>query len=232
MIKMTAKILLACLLLVSQPLYAETPQTVVPVEKEPLHHVVFENKNVRIYDAEFAPGQICLFHKHSFDSVTVVASGGTGMMEYLGSPPFEFSQGTGTTFFTRGTNDPYIHRIQNVGTIPLRFIAVEVLASASPPGVPAILDRVAGHRKIGDNDCMKVYRVSVDPKKSTGVRSRTSPWLRISVSEATISVQEQGKSAETLETKKGDFRWYEGATNQSIENVGSTTYTAFEIELK
>jgi hypothetical protein len=134
--------------------------------------------------------------------------------------------------FTKGTNTPYTHRIQNVGTTPLRFIAVEVLASASPPGVPAVLDAVPGHNLVVENDRVKVYRVSVASKQSTGFRSRTSPWMRISVSPATISVQEQGKDAETLEAKTGDFRWHEGATNQSIENVGSTIYVAYEIEWK
>jgi len=232
MIKMTAKILLACLLLVSQPLFAQTPQAVVPVEQEPLHHVVFDNKNVRIYDVEFSPGAICLFHKHSFDSVTIAASGGTGMNEIMGLTPQQFTVPTGAAWFTPGTNAPYTHRLKNVGTTPLRFISVEVLASASPPGVPAVLDAAPGHSFTLENDRVKVYRVSVDPKQSTGLRSRTSPWMRISVTPATISVQEQGKSAETLETKTGDFRWHEGATNQSIENVGSTKYVAYEIEWK
>lgn len=194
--------------------------------------MVFDNKNVRIYDAEFAPGVTCLFHKHSFDNVTIVASGGTGINEIVGLTHQPFIIPTGLAMFARGTNSPYTHRIKNVGTTPLRFIAVEVLTSASPPGVPAVLDAVPGHKLVIENDRVKVYQVSVDPKQSTGVRSRTSQWMRISVSPATISVQEQGKSAETLETKTGDFRWHEGATNQSIENVGSTTYVAYEIEWK
>ena len=35
----------------SQPLFAQAQQTAVPVEQEPRHWVVFENKYVRIYDA-------------------------------------------------------------------------------------------------------------------------------------------------------------------------------------
>jgi hypothetical protein len=217
---------------VKKPPLAQTAQTIVPVEQEPSHHVVFENKNVRIYDAEFPPGKISLFHKHSFDSVTVTASGGTGMNEILGSTPQQFNAPSGAAWFTKGTNAPYTHRVKNVGATPLRFITVEVLASAPLPSVPAVLDAVPGHSMIIDNDRVKVYRVSVEPKQSTGTRSRTSPWMRISVSPTTISVQEQGKSAETLETKTGDFRWHAEATNQSIENIGSTTYTAYEIEWK
>lgn len=193
MIKMTAKILLACLLLVSQPLFAQTPQTVVPVEQEPLHRVVFHNKYVRIYDAEFPPGHTCLFHTHSFDNVTVVASGGKGTNEIQGMPPKQFAPINGQVFFNKATNAPFTHRLGNVGTTPLRFIAVEVLTSSASRGVPAALDTIPGHKLVLENDLMKVYRVSVDPKQSTGVRSRTLPWLRISVSQSTISIQEPGK---------------------------------------
>jgi hypothetical protein len=45
-------------------------------------------------------------------------------------------------------------------------------------------------------------------------------------------IQEPGKTPEILETKPGDYRWYEGPTTDSIENVGSTKYEAAEIELK
>jgi hypothetical protein len=100
-------------------------------------------------------------------------------------------------------------------------MAVEVKASSTSRGVPAALDTVPGHKFVLENDLMKVCRVSIDPKQSTGVRSRTLPWLRISVSQSTISVQEQGKPSETLETKPGDYRWHEGVTAQSLENIGS-----------
>ena len=168
MIKMTAKIILACLFLASQPLFAQTPQAVVPVEQEPLHRVVFHNKNARIYDAEFSPGVTCLFHKHSFDSVTIAASGGTGMNEILGLTPQQFTAPTGAAWFTKGTNAPYTHRIQNVDTTPLRFIAVEVLASASPPGVPAVLDAVPGHKLVVDYGASPSKSISV-PAQTLGV---------------------------------------------------------------
>jgi len=110
--------------------------------------------------------------------------------------------------------------------------ALALLAPSASQGVPAALDTVPGHKLVLENHVMKVYRVSVDPKQSTGIRSRTLPWLRISVSQSTISIQEPGKNIQTLETKPGDYCWYEGPTTDSIENVGLTKYEAIEIELK
>ena len=83
-----------------------------------------------------------------------------------------------------------------------------------------------------ENDRVKVYRVSIDPKQATGIRSRTLPWLRISISQSMISINEPGKPPKTVQTRPGDYRWHEAGTTDSIENVGSTTYEATEIEWK
>jgi len=219
-------------LLVSQQLFAQPQQTAVSIEQEPRHRIVFQNKNVRIIDCLVLPGDLTLFHTHSFDNVVVVASGGNGTSEIQGKPPMQFAAINGQVTFNKAINAPYTHRVGNVGMTPLRFIAVEVLASPASKGVPATLDNIPGHKLVLENDVMKVYRLSVDPKQSVGARSRTLPWLRISASQSTISIQEPGKNPETLETKPGDYRWYEGPTTDSIENVGSTKYEAIEIELK
>ena len=215
----------------SQQLFAQAQQAAVPVEQEPRHRVVFQNQSVRIYDCLIPPGDITLFHTHSFDSVTVVVSGGKARNEFVGKPPMEFSIPTGVSNFSKGTNAPYTHRIENVGTTPLRFVVPELLSSSSSPGVPASLGKVPGTQLVWENDRVAAYRVSIDPDQSTGTRSRTLPWLRVSVSQGTISVQRPGKSPEILDVKPGDYRWYEGPTTDSIENVGSTKYETIEIEL-
>ena len=134
--------------------------------------------------------------------------------------------------FSKATNAQYTHRLENVGTTPLRFVVPEVLSSASSPGLPAVLNNVPGHKLAFENQRVTVYRVSIDPKQSTGIRARTLPWLRVSITQSTISVQGPGKSLEIIETKAGDYRWHEGAKTDSIENIGSTKYEAIEIEWK
>ena len=223
---------IAAWLFMSQQLFAQPHQTIVPIEQEPRHRIVFQNKNVRIIDCLILPGDLTLFHTHSFDIVTVVVSGGNGTGEIQGKPPMQFAAINGQVTFNKAMNAPYTHRVGNVGTTPLRFIAAEVKAPSESPGVPAALDAVPGYKLVVENDRVKVYRVSVDPKQATGIRSRTLPWLRVSVSQSTISVQGPGKNPETLETKPGDYRWHEGATTDSIENIGLTKYEAIEIEWK
>jgi hypothetical protein len=223
------KMLCLFFLLLSQQLFAQNPQTGVPLEQEPRHRIVFENKYVRIYDALIPPGDVTLFHTHSVDSVAVAINSGKGTNEFLGKAPVDLTPVTGNTGFSKAT---YTHRVGNVGTTPLRFVGAEVKAPAEAPGVPAILDALPGHKLVLENDRVKVYRVSIDPKQATGIRSRTLPWLRISVSRSTISVQGSGQNRETLDTNPGDYRWHEGGTTQLLENVGSAKYEAVEIEWK
>jgi hypothetical protein len=104
MIKMVAKILpaLTLLLVVSQQLCAQT--TVVQIEEEPRHRIVFENKYVRIYDALIPPDDVTLFHTHSSDNVTVVVSGGKGTNEFLGKPSTQMAPITGAVSFVKATN--------------------------------------------------------------------------------------------------------------------------------
>ena len=220
--------IIATSLFLFQQVFAQAERAPVPVEQEPYHRTVFQNQNVRIYDVLIPPGDQTLFHVHSFDSFAIVVNGGQLKGERPGRPPREFPMLTGSVEF----NTPFTHRIENVGTTPIRMIGAEVLSSSSSPGVPAVLKTVPGHQLVLENDRVTVYRVSIDPDQSTGIRSRTLPWLRVSITQTTISVQGPGKSPETIETKPGDYRWHDGPTTDSIKNIGSTKYEAIEIEWK
>jgi hypothetical protein len=224
-------IITVCLFSSQQP-FAQAQQAAVPVEQEPRHWVVFQNQYTRIYDCLIPPGDITLFHTHSFDNVAVTVSGGKLRNEIPGIGPMEFVPPTGNIAFAKGTNAPYTHRIINIGETPLRFVVPEIQAPAPTPGTPANLDAVPGHKLVLENDRVKVYRVSIDPKQATGIRSRTLPWLRISISQGMISINESGKPPKTVQTRPGDFRWHEGGTTDSLENIGSTKYEAAEIEWK
>ena len=103
--KILARTLCAFSLLASQQLFAQAMETAVPVEQEPRHRVVFQNKNVRIYDALIPPGDLSLFHTHSFDNVFVVVSGGKGTNEVHGKPPTQTAPVTGAAGFAR-VEDP------------------------------------------------------------------------------------------------------------------------------
>ena len=47
------------------------PIEVVPIDKEPSHHLVFENEYVRVFSVEVAPHSETKYHQHDRDYVWV-----------------------------------------------------------------------------------------------------------------------------------------------------------------
>ena len=118
------------LLCTASPLLA---QTIVPVEQEPVHTVVFENALVRVIDAALPVGHATLYHTHSRDNVPVAVAGGRVATIVLGREAVESTVKTGQVSFAAGG---YTHIVRNVGPTPLHFIDVELLTSA-PAAAPA-----------------------------------------------------------------------------------------------
>src|SRR6187200_1973009 len=124
------------LVVVSPPGHAQQearPSTSgVPVEREPRHHVVFENAAVRVIDARLPAGDTTLYHTHTADNVPVVIRGGSMTIQPLGGARQSASPRTGDASFARGG---YTHQIVNVGREALQFLDVEVHAP-TPVGTP------------------------------------------------------------------------------------------------
>ena len=90
-------------LLVVVLLFSQAGPKVVPLGDEPRHHVVFQNKYVRVIDAAIAPGDTTLFHTHSVNNVPVVIAGGDLRTEILGGKITESSVETGGAWFAPAT---------------------------------------------------------------------------------------------------------------------------------
>ncbi|MEQ1474448.1 MAG: hypothetical protein ABLQ96_11525, partial [Candidatus Acidiferrum sp.] len=57
---------------VKEPAAGET----IAVEQEPHHRVLYRNQYVCVLDVQIPPGETLLFHKHSYDNVSIRVSGG------------------------------------------------------------------------------------------------------------------------------------------------------------
>src|SRR6266566_2213617 len=69
----------------------------VPVENEPLHHVVLKNESVVVIHLTLPPGERTLYHTHSHDRVAVPLSGTSITQQVLNEkegPPSPSEPGT------------------------------------------------------------------------------------------------------------------------------------------
>jgi quercetin dioxygenase-like cupin family protein len=100
----------------------------VPVEREPHHRWIFENQYVRVLDVVLAPGQSTLFHTHSHDSIAVRLTDSTVREQPFGKEwraPSKLLPGQSR--YMQGTQEPYTHRVENIGRTPFHVIDIELL---------------------------------------------------------------------------------------------------------
>jgi Uncharacterized conserved protein, contains double-stranded beta-helix domain len=107
-----------------QPAAGET----IPVELESHHHVLFRNQYVCVLDVQIPPGESLLFHRHSYDNLSIRVTGGLIQNQIEGR---DWSATTevkpGAAVFAEATTKPYTHRVKNVGSSVYHVVDVELL---------------------------------------------------------------------------------------------------------
>lgn len=192
---------------VSQP--ASTAQT-VPMSAEPFHRRVFENSYVAVYDVVLPVGETMKYHEHPTEHLALVIEPGLMKNDVLGQTPKDNPTGPGGTIVHIAAGPP--HRQTNIGTAPVRFMAIELLASprakagekagATAAGAAAtgaktgvgdgIERRAAPGQTEGcavalEGEAVRVWRCVVPPGSSAPARNAEGPFLRIAVSKGTIA---------------------------------------------
>ena len=99
----------------------------IPVEKEPHHHIVFQNQYVRVLDVLFPAGEASLFHTHSNDNIGIPISGDQTQSQPAGGEWSEVQDvKPGTAGFRKALGQAYTHRVRSAGKLPFHVIDVEV----------------------------------------------------------------------------------------------------------
>jgi quercetin dioxygenase-like cupin family protein len=229
-VKLLALHLLCLLFVAAAPLQSAVPmQSAVSVEKEPRHHVKFENQFVRVIDAAVAVNDATLFHTHALDNVPVCISGGKLKTQLAGQQPTFSTLATGVVSFAKGG---YTHQITNVGDTPLRFIDAEILASPKSSTKALPLDKVNGTTLILENDRVRIYRIVLEQGQATGLHTHKLSGLSVVVSKGKVAIISAKGKAQTTDFNVGDFRWHDGILAHSIKNVGAERFEMVDIEWK
>ncbi|AMY08189.1 Cupin domain protein [Luteitalea pratensis] len=188
-------------------------QSVVPVEKEPHHHVAFENTWVRVLDVGFPAGVASLFHRHSLHNVAIRIAGGTTRTDPVGGEGRPQTVPTGRVVFY-SASPPYEHRVVNVGTSAVRILDVE-LFGATPTADTSADDDVARHVVEVENEHVRVSRVQLGPGESLPAHTHRRGWLAVVVAGRT----------------PGEFAWHLPGSRVSVGDA-TERVDLVEIETK
>ncbi len=225
------KFLICLLLLLTFLLPALAQQSPVPIEKEPLHLLKFENQYVRAFDVFIPTGKTTLFHIHKHDGVGVRLTDSRIRDEPQEGAPEEISFKRGEVSFAYRPN-PLTHRVSNIGSTDFRNIFIETLPSAVASTDAKPLENVVGYTLALENNRVRVLRLVLAPGESTEMRAHALRTLSIVVSKGKIVVETPDKKPQTKKFKPGDTEWREVGTKYSLKNVGSAAFEIVDIELK
>ena len=224
---MTAKTYSVVFLFSSFVFAAQEASAPVPVENEPLHHVVLKNESVVVIHLTLPPGERTLYHIHTHDRVAIPLSS-TSITQQVWNekegPPYPSESGTFSALTLSGTS--YTHRVHNVGTNPYDVLDVELLArpqSASP---------VTAATVAAENPSARIYNWFLAPGATSPMHAHARPYLIVAVTGFTLKMTAPDGQSITHEIKRGDFHWVDTKVTHTLVNTGSAEGQIVEIELK
>lgn len=206
-------------------------QDSVPVEKEPMHRLKFENEFVRLFEVLVPAGKSTQYHIHLNDGVSVRVSNAQIIDEVSGGErtPFEIKYGE-ATFGARPS--PLTHRVVNSGKSDFHNIFIEILPSRNAPRAMASPLLSDGHVVLIDNSRVRVNRLILKPGESSKIHTHHMAGLGIVLYDSKIEISSPGGTKQTLRSKAGDHVWRNAGTTHIIKNIGLTAFEAIVLELK
>jgi len=221
---------LAATLLASQ---ATAPE--VEITAEPHHHLVFENKSVRVFNVEVDPNTETLPHAHRHDYISV--SIGTAEVEnnVKGKPPTTTKLSDGDVRFVSA---PFTHFVRDVGAQPFRNVTTEIFEDESLRKSTAKWDANKNEDRglevlsngtkqiLFVKDGIRATEFELQPGGIVPPHHYSGPHLFVAVTDLDILAAPRTAPPESLlpaHLKSGDSKWLPGNDSQSITNTGPTS---------
>ncbi len=160
---------------------------VVPLSKEPRHHMTFENPQLRILDVNIPPGDKSLEHRHELDIATVSMTVGTTTRVQTGAQPAPErpSRPLGEAGVTEYVGKPGSHSIENTGKSPYQLFAVENLktsgwsTAAAASGLATKMTR--------ESRAFRLYDVSLSRETSQTSHTHAVPTVAVLITGTVMS---------------------------------------------
>jgi len=208
-----------------------TDPKAVPVYEEPFHHVVFENKMVRVLDVHIPAGKATRFHIHPNPLTGVTIHDEPGWEEIQGRDrgPKARPDKAGEVFDNWTRKRPYTHRVGNIGHAEIHYVATEWLAPSGVVSEP--LPDTATRKLIKQGEWVSVYHIKLAPGESTEMHKHAAPGITIQSFDA-AAVIKGDKPASSGGTGAGAWQWRNAGHQHQFRNSGTQPVEIVEIDWK
>jgi len=210
------------------PLAAQVP-SVVRMDEEPHHHLVFHNDYVNIFYAKAAPGDALLLHRHDHDAVAIAIGDQTVTVGVPGKPDAHSQTADGQVRMQRSG---YVHSTRVDGDAAYFTVAVELLhpqtgarnlcaavLAGEQLNCPDTSASKSTHQPQFESDQTRIEVVRVRPHEGVNLGHAPDFLLIVPIDPATISPASANELASLL--YPGDFVWFDkGGPARKFENKG------------
>jgi quercetin dioxygenase-like cupin family protein len=208
-----------------------TAQSSVPIDQEPLHRLVLQNENVRVFEIRLPPGDDTLWHVHRHDGISVRLADATiedqptnGQARTLRLSRGEVAYGA--------TSSALTHRVRNVGETTFHNIYMELLPDQyadSGRSTAQASDRAVEF----ENHRVRALRRVLAPGASTDMHTHASSGVAVPVTSGRLEISHPGGAVvRTGEIRAGAVQWIKAGTTHALKNVGDAPMEIVDIELK
>jgi quercetin dioxygenase-like cupin family protein len=204
----------------------QSQQSPVPVENDPLHHVLLRNDSVTVVRLTLKPGETTEFHTHSRDRVVIDLSDSSLTQQTLGETEGAPQHAKPGLVSALELDRPYTHRVHNVGSGLFDVLDIEFLQRPTSPASKAIATVEA------ENRSARVYKYTLAPGATSAMHTHERPYLIVSTMPFVLKMTDPAGRSSTHEVKAGDFHWIDAKVTHSLANAGTTEGQIVEVELK
>lgn len=218
--RVTALVFLFCIFSLAQTQVSE-----VEITAEPSHHLVLENRYVRVFQVEVAPRSATLMLRHRHDYMYVTLGVSEVSNEVEGKSPVTVKLQDGETRFLPGN---FAHIARNLSNSPFRNVTIEFLQDEKNRSSPAKWDEDRGLHVLhgGTEDILfakdgarasevELQIAGVDPHHRSA-----RPQLLVAVTDLVLRSDFTGKESSNLEMKSGNVKWFARGLTRDLTNVG------------
>lgn len=200
----------------------------VPIEQEPRHRLVFENRHIRHFDVQLEPGYVALYHWHRNDGVFVNIRPSETTAQDLGAQANTRAwRAIGETYFIEYSAKPKAHRVSNTGERVYHVTDTEILQACGAAGPDFETGR--NQTLIIDNARVFVARIMLHPGDSTELDGPCG--MLVSVYASDLQLESSG-GIERLSLPRAGFHWREAQQPLRFTNTGNTVFHGVDIRIK
>jgi len=226
-------------LIVAIMLAAQAAAPEVEITAEPHHHLVLENKFVRVFDFQVDPNTETLMHWHRHDYVAVALTPGEILNSVAGKAPASVKFQPGDTGFSAAT---FAHAVRCTGNHPFRNLTIEILnddalrRTPSPWDPKLNEDRALNIFNGGSQqilfvkDAIRVSEFELQPGATVPMHHHKGPHLFVAVNDLDLRSDAKGLAPIPTHFNAGDTKWLPGNYSHSLTNTGtrSAKFVALE----